>query len=154
VNLVPCHRDWIASAPSLNRSLSIAHEVVDIISYTSVKKSTPTDKNWLSYGSAKFDDVMTSFEAGTCQAFIMSIFDYFLNLMHIIVDNYTIYNRAKRDVNWTSLWCPISTSNAKVLARRHLSWLCVVWGGVPYFSKCEPSRAVEFLRQTLVNWVE
>ena len=43
------------------------------------------------------------FEAGTCRALAQSIFNYFLNLMHIIVDNYMIYNRAKRGVNWTSL---------------------------------------------------
>jgi hypothetical protein len=146
-NLVPCHCEFFSSGPSSSRSFSIAHVIVHITIYISVQKLTPTNENWLSYGSAKFDDVMASFEAGVCRALIMSIFDYFLNLMHIIVDNYTIHNRAKRGVNWTSLWCPISTSNAKVLAQRHLSWLCVVWEAYRIY-------LVEFLRQTLVNWVE
>ena len=129
-NFVPCHCDLIASGPSLSQSFSIAHVIVDSISYISVKKTTETGQYWWSSGSAKFDDSTASFEAITCRALARSISVHLLQIMHFIVAYETIHYRAKQDADWTSLWCSILV----VMPRCLHDGTChgCVWCGVAY----------------------
>ena len=66
-----------------------------------------TDQYWLSYGSAKFNDAMTSFEASTCQALDQSILAHFQHIMYIRIVHDTIHHHAKQGAERTSLWCPL-----------------------------------------------
>ena len=61
----------------------------------------------MSNGVTKFDVATMSFEAVTCWALALSIFNYFSYFMHIIVAYHFIYQCANRGNNVTSLCCSL-----------------------------------------------
>ena len=91
-----CHHIMPRFLPSLFRHFSIAHTIHRIMMYILVQELTSTDWYWRSYGSAKFDTAMASFEAKLRRAITSSIIRFSRHIMYQNVDNTTIYHHGKR----------------------------------------------------------
>ena len=62
---------------------------------------------WWSYGLAKLDAAMASFDAKLRRAITSSISRFCRHIMHINVDNNIMYYRGSRGDKITSKWCSI-----------------------------------------------
>ena len=77
----------------------IHRTVANIMIFIYAQKSTATGRYSSSYGPAKFDVAMASFEVETRRAVSLSISVFTCHISHQNVDNYVVYHEANQDVD-------------------------------------------------------
>ena len=103
-DLTSCHNIMPRFSPSLFRHTSITQTIFQIRIYILVKTATSKDRYWWSYGSAKFDAAMASFEAKLRRAITSLISLLNQHIMHLNIDNTIKYHHGIRGEKVTTLW--------------------------------------------------
>ena len=85
----------------------MTQSIHQIIIYILVKQPTSSDRYWWSYGSAKFDVTMASFETKLRQAITSPISWFNQHIMRLNIDNTIKYHRRSRGEKITTLWFSI-----------------------------------------------
>ncbi len=106
-DLTSCHDIMPRFSPSLFQHTSITQTIFQTLIYILVKTLTSTDRYWWSYGSAKFDVAMESFEAKLRRAITSLISRFNQHIIHLNVDNTIKYHRRIRGEKVTTLWYSI-----------------------------------------------